>query len=647
MEAKAQIMEAEILRSYLEADAPKRVELFRSFISAVKSLAKADRVDDALMWAKRAVSLDLDYPSQLIVRKILQLRPPPGETALRIAVLGGPTTTQIVWLLENFLAAAGIEAHIWEGDYGIFRQAIILPDAKLDEFKPQIIFLAVTHRDFSELPASNIPASEAERFAQDEAAHWSSLWKQAHDRWGSQIIQNLPETALPWNSFGHFGSRVAASRERYLARVAVLLAENAPQFVAFHNLQTLASSLGAAQWFDMRFFHEAKMPCGPAALVSYAHSVASVVAAIRGKSRKVIVLDLDNTLWGGVVGDDGVGGIRVGQGTAEGESYLAFQSYAKSLSERGVLLAVCSKNEMSNAREPFEKLPDMILKLSDFSSFVANWNNKADNIRAIAAELNLGTDSFVFVDDNPAERAIVRCFLPEVAVPDMPADPADYVQAVARHRYFETVSLTAEDFQRAQFYSQDRARRELSTSHTDVRSFLRSLDMKARIAPVGALNLERSVQLINKSNQFNLTTRRITMAEMLRRSESRAWVTLTISLRDKLGDNGLISVILAEARGTDLVIDTWVMSCRVLQRGVEQVARNALVDAARAHGCSKIVGEFIPTAKNGLVRDHFAKLGFAHTGTGEADATSWSLDVSAATKSEDVLIDVELAIPAG
>ena len=337
----------------------------------------------------------------------------------------------------------------------------------------------------------------------------------------------------------------------------------------------------------------------------------------------MLVLDLDNTLWGGVVGDDGIGGIRMGQGSAEGESYLAFQKYAKALSQRGILLAVCSKNEEGNAREPFEKLPEMALKLEDFSSFVANWNNKADNLRAIAAELNLGLDAFVFVDDNAAERALVRQFLPQVAVPDMPADAADYVQALARHRYFEPAALTDEDLKRSEYYRQDRQRRQLATAHTDINAFLQSLEMEARVEPIGAANIERSTQLVNKSNQFNLTTRRYTLAEIKERAESPGWLTLTISLRDKMGDNGLISVLLAEQKGRDLVIDTWVMSCRVLQRGVEALAVEMLLKEARKRGCERVLGCYIPTAKNRMVAGHYAGLGFELSGGAEGSTTHW------------------------
>ncbi len=343
-----------------------------------------------------------------------------------------------------------------------------------------------------------------------------------------------------------------------------------------------------------------------------------------GKSKKVLVLDLDNTLWGGVVGDVGPGGIKLGQGSGEGEAFLAFQQYGKQLRERGIVLAVCSKNDDDKAREPFQQRPDMILKLDDISVFLANWQNKADNLRTIAERLELKLDSLVLVDDNPAERALVRRLVPEVAVPDMPEDPAGYIPALAAHRFFECVAFTREDAARGQYYAENARRRELSAQATDIDSFLASLGMVMRVEPVGALNIERVTQLLNKSNQFNLTTRRYTLAQVQEIVDNPAWRTLTFSLRDSLGDNGLIAIILAKKSGLALQIDSWVMSCRVLQRQVEQFCRNEIVELARRAGCSEIQGTYIPTAKNQMVAGHYAGLGFRQVGA-EGDTTFWSL----------------------
>ena len=617
------------LEAYVQADAPVRTTLFGAFLAQLRTLASQGEGARALAWVSRAISVDLDYSSHLMLHKILSRIPQAEKYKLKLAILGGPTTTHLCWLVCNFLRAQGIHVEIFEGEYGLFRQSVMLPDARLDAFRPDFVFFATNSRDLPELPSASMSPADFDLWVAEEAGKWGQLWQMAHERWGSQIIQNLFELP-PWGVYGHYVHRVRVSGERALQDLNQAWLADAPAYVVFHDPQMLALEAGARLWFDPRFYHEAKMPCGPECLPMYAHSVASLVLAAKGKSKKVLVLDLDNTLWGGVVGDDGVGGLRIGQGSAEGESFLAFQKYAKLLSRRGVLLAVCSKNDFNNAAEPFEKIPEMALKLADFSSFRANWNNKADNLRAIAEELNLGLDSFVFVDDNPAERALVRRFLPQVAVPDMPPDPADYVQALARHRYFETVALTEEDAKRSDFYRQNRQRRQMAETHADIESFLRSLDMQARVEPIGPTNIERSTQLINKSNQFNLTTRRCTLAEIKDKAESQDWATFTISLRDTLGDNGLISVILARQTGAELAIDTWVMSCRVLQRGVEQLAVEALIGEAQKRKCRRLTGCYVPTPKNQMVSNLYGSMGFTLEKTDENGTTHWARSIGQA-----------------
>ncbi|MBI3684534.1 MAG: HAD-IIIC family phosphatase [Acidobacteria bacterium] len=622
----SEAVETELLLSYQQSDAGSRAGLFPAFLSNLKSLSRGGEVEEAAAWARRAVSLDLDYSSLVSLKKLLAVgHSAQRKKAVRLAVLGGPTTIQLVELLRIFLEGAGVAADIYEAEYGLFRQEVLTPGSGLDRFQPQIVFVATSSRDVARFPDAAMSDGGVEQLAQDELADWLRLWEVVHSRWGASVIQNSFDIS-PWRVMGHFSLRHKASRESFLEQMNHRFAANAPPYVAFHDIGSLTLEYGAREWFDPRFYLEAKMPCGPQCLVPYAHSVASIVMAISGKSRKVLVLDLDNTLWGGVVGDVGVEGIQLGQGSGEGEAFLQFQQYAKSLRERGILLAVCSKNEDHFARQPFEQRPDMVLKLSDFSCFLANWRNKADNLREIAERLELGIDSFVFADDNPAERALVRRLVPEVAVPDMPPDPAGYVQAVARHRFFETVSWTKEDASRAQYYELNARRKEIAAEATDLDSFLASLDMKARVEPVNRLNIERVTQLVNKSNQFNLTTRRRTVAEVDAIGSNPDWITLTISLNDKLGDNGLISILFSRKEGNTHVIDTWVMSCRVLQRGVEQLALNELVARCRAHGCSELKGVYIPTERNGMVRELLSSLGFAAAGN-DGDTTLWTLSV--------------------
>jgi FkbH-like protein len=561
--------------------------------------------------------------SRFILRKEVR---PRSMRVLRLAILGGATTIQLRQLIEVFLAGEGIAADIYEGDYGLFRQEILTSGSQLDAFCPQFVFLATGARDVARYPAIDADLPTVENLAAAELADWAQLWETAHSRWNATLIQNNFETGLA-RVLGHYSLRHPAARTHYLGRLNRILAEQAPSFVVLHDVNGLAAEAGAANWFDPRFYHEFKMPCGADSLPTYAHSVVSLLRAALGRSKKVVVLDLDNTLWGGVVGDVGAGGIKLGPGSGEGEAFLAFQSYLKDLSSRGIVLAVCSKNDDAKAREPFERREDMLLKMPDIACFVANWENKADNLRKIAERLNVKLDSLVFVDDNPAERALVRRLLPEVAVPDMPDDPAGYLHALARHRYFETTSFTREDAARSRYYAADSRRQELAAGTSDLSSFLKSLGMRIKVEPIHDLNIERATQLVNKSNQFNLTTRRYTLAEIREIASDPEWHTLTFSLRDSLGDNGLISVILLRKQGDTMSVDTWVMSCRVLQRGVEQFTRNELVEFATKEGCGWIRGTYLPTGKNGLVANHYAELGFEPSGANDGQ-TFWRLAIA-------------------
>ena len=400
----------------------------------------------------------------------------------RLAVLGSFTTKQLVALIDLYLFAAGIDAEIYEADYGVFRQEILDPQSALYEFGPQIVFLATSWRDLVRQPKLNDDRDELARVVEAEQAEWHALWETLHARAGCQVIQN--NFVLPaLRSFANHELRQPGSLHRYLSATNQHLLDTPPPYVTIHDVDHLASLCGRWNWDDPRFVHQAKLPCSPEYLVDYAHSVASLVEAQLGLAKKCLVLDLDNTLWGGVIGDDGLGGIRLGQGDPEGEAFLAFQQYVKGLQRRGIILAVCSKNSDETAREVFEKHSEMVLRLQDISCFVANWDDKATNLRNIAATLNIGLNSLVFVDDNPAERAIVRRLVPEVAVPELPEDVTAYPRVLEQHRYFQVVSVGTEDFQRTEYYRSDSMRKSAQASAGDMRAYLRSLEMIARVGP--------------------------------------------------------------------------------------------------------------------------------------------------------------------
>jgi FkbH-like protein len=389
----------------------------------------------------------------------------------------------------------------------------------------------------------------------------------------------------------------------------------------------LANLVGLANWHDSRAWHASKLPFALSYTPLYADHVCRVLAASRGKARKCLVLDLDNTLWGGVIGDDGIEGIKLGQGSAIGEAHLELQAFALELRDRGIVLAVCSKNEEANALLPFSDHPEMILKKDHIAAFFANWNDKAGNLREIAAMLNIGTDALVFLDDNPAEREIIRRELPEVAVPEVDDDPANYLASIARAGYFEALTFSDEDRNRAQYYQANAARRSAQVSMTNMHDYLLSLEMVATLAPFDAVSRSRIAQLTNKSNQFNLTTRRYTEADIARFEAMPDRFTVQVRLSDKFGDNGIISVVMFDKLDDVWDCDTWLMSCRVLGRRVEEAALAHVAAAARREGARRLRGTYLPTKKNGLVERHFEKLGFVEVERLATGGSIWELDL--------------------
>jgi FkbH-like protein len=356
-----------------------------------------------------------------------------------------------------------------------------------------------------------------------------------------------------------------------------------------------------------------------------------VIASRRGRSAKCLVLDLDNTLWGGAIGDDGLEGIVLGQGTARGEGFLQFQHYAKALAQRGVILAVCSKNDEANAREAFEKHPEMVLRESDIAAFIANWDDKATNLRRIAAELNIGLESLVFVDDNPFERNIVRRELCEVKVPELPEDPSLFDVTISDAGYFEALEITSEDLSRGTSYQVSRTLRRGDVATSDLEGYLADLEMQLIWKRLDHNSLKRITQLINKTNQFNLTTRRYTEAEMAAIAENPDALGLYLRLVDRHADHGIIGVLIGQRRSDGaLEMDSWLMSCRVLGRGVERATLSILVDQARRRGDCAIIGRYRPTPKNGMVRDLYSRLGFNFVRVEGEEETIWTLDPATA-----------------
>ena len=374
----------------------------------------------------------------------------------------------------------------------------------------------------------------------------------------------------------------------------------------------LASRVGTYNWYSDSKYHWTKMPFNPIWNGVYCEQVVRKIAVAQGKGRKCLVLDLDNTLWGGVIGDDGLSGIKLGQNSPVGEAFLAGQRYYKMLANRGIILAVCSKNDMENGFLPFREHPDMILKESDIACFVANWQDKPSNLRHISESLNLGLDSFVFLDDNPAEREFVRRELPMVAVPEVPNyDSSLYPRILEAAGYFESTGFTKADLKRAADYRANSQRKEVESSSTDVGSYLAALEMQFKFEAFNQINEDRIIQLINRSNQFNLTTKRMTKAELTNLQARENVFGFTVRLSDKFSDSGLVVVIICEVPQNEVwVIDTWLMSCRVLGRRAEEGTLAQIIKRAKSQGIKTLKGHFIPTEKNRMVKDHYKKLGF-------------------------------------
>jgi FkbH-like protein len=560
---------------------------------------------------------------------LFQDAPPPGLATkpIRLAVLASSTVDHLLPALRVGALRRGLWLNIYIGHYGQYLQELMDPQSALYQYKPDTVLFALdAHHLVSGFDAGD-SATDAQQRLDNLCAMITRQWRLAREQLGCKVIQQT----LPRVFDGLFGNneiRLPGSHARIVDQLNNRLRELADtEHVDLLAIDAQAARDGLHAWYSPVLWHRAKQEIHPAAAPVYGDLFARLIAAQRGRSYKCLVLDLDNTLWGGVIGDDGMEGIVLGQGSALGEAFVAFQHYARSLSRRGIILAVCSKNDEANALEPFDRHPDMVLKRSDIACFVANWTDKATNIREIANRLNIGLDSLVFVDDNPFERQIVRRELPVVAVPELPEDPALYAASLADSGYFEGLHLTAEDLERTHQYQANIQRESLMSSTTDVEGYLRSLNMEAQWSRFDRVGQQRVVQLINKTNQFNLTTKRTDDATIVGLIADARALTLQIRLLDQFGDNGIIAIIIGqfETASTDLRIDTWLMSCRVLGRGVEQTTLNLIAAEAQRLGAHRLIGEYRPTAKNGMVREHYAKLGFAPLTELDGGVTRWEL----------------------
>lgn len=562
------------------------------------------------------------------------IEPGPEFTRIRLALLSSCTIDHLAPPIRVGGLRRQLLIDVCGGAFGQYRQELLDNSSALHAFSPQVVLLSLSPREaISGIPL-DASSEEAERAVARTVTELRQLWRHARETFKATVIQQSFVNVFD-PLFGQFDRFVSGSPARLVSRLNELVSAAAMEDgTLWLDIATASARDGLDAWFDVSRWLQGKIEIAPQSAPLYGELVARLIASQRGQSRKCLVLDLDNTLWGGVIGDDGIEGIRLGEGSGSGEAHLALQRYAKQLKERGIILAVCSKNDPAIAESAFREHPEMLLRRSDIAAFAANWHDKVDNLRGIAEQLNIGLDSLVFVDDNPAERARVRAALPMVAVPELPDDVAQYVRCLADAGYFETVSFTAEDRDRSEQYAANADRDALRDLSQSVGDFLGGLNMSVDFGCITAAHVQRVTQLLNKTNQFNTTTQRYTADEVAAFVGSADAIALQFRLVDRFGDNGLVSVMLMRRTSNDASIyeiENWVMSCRVFGRQLEHEAINIAVEALRARGVFTLRAAYLPTAKNGVIAELFDSLGFSRLADRAdlaAGASDWHLDLS-------------------
>lgn len=555
----------------------------------------------------------------------------------KIAVLGGSTVNDVVSALELFLLNFGIEPEFYLSEYNKYYEDAVFGSPELESFAPDIIYIHTTSRNITMLPESPSESPEQiEKRLEEQFTHFKEVWIKLMERFACPIIQNNFELPLCRQS-GSYDGWGYCGKSAFINRLNVLFSDYARRNNGFYinDINYLSACVGLEKWHDSESWFLYKYAMSTEVIPDLAYSIACIVKSVYGKNKKVIDLDLDNTLWGGVIGDDGQEGIEIGQETALGQSYSEFQSFVKGYKNYGVLLAVCSKNDEENALLGLNH-PESVLKSDDFVSIKANWESKDHNIEQTADELNLLPESFVFVDDNPAECAIVESQLPAVSVVNLTTvDEAMYT--LSRSGFFEVTSISSDDLKRNKMYAENAKRTAQQKSFANYEEYLLSLDMNAVIEDFKPVYLQRITQLTNKSNQFNLTTKRYTNKEIETICASQSHIRLYGRLTDKFGDNGIVSVIIGECRGNELHIDLWLMSCRVLKRDMELAMLDELVSICQSRKISRIIGYYYKTPKNNMVSELYGIFGFESVSKSENGDSVWSLDINKYKKKNKVI----------
>lgn len=560
----------------------------------------------------------------------------------KIAVLGGSTTNDIVSVMELFLLNFGIEPEFYQSEYNKFYEDAVFGSSELDDFNPDLIYIHTTSRNLTMLPEN--PAETPEQIQEkleNQFEYFKQVWISLAQKFACPIIQNNFELPLFRHS-GNYDGWGYSGTGTFINRLNVMFSDYARNNNGFfiNDINYLSSVIGLTKWHDSEAWFLYKYAVRMEVIPDLSYSVACIIKSLYGKNQKVIDLDLDNTLWGGIIGDDGQEGIEIGVETAVGQSFSEFQTFIKNYKNYGVLLAVCSKNDEENAISGLNH-PSGILKPDDFVSIKANWNSKDLNIEQSANEIGILTDSFVFIDDNPAECAIVNAQLPDVPTINL-TSVSDAMYKLSRGGFFEITSISKDDLKRNEMYSANAKRNAQQKSFANYKDYLLSLDMKAEITDFLPIYIQRITQLTNKSNQFNVTTKRYSESEMQEVAGNSNYIRLCGQLSDKFGDNGIVSVVIGRCENYTLHIDLWLMSCRVLKRNMEFAMLDELVKKCREHGITHIMGYYYKTPKNNMVSELFGLFGFERKSLNDNGDSVWCLEISSYINKNNVIKIKEL-----
>ena len=556
-----------------------------------------------------------------------------------IAILGGSTTNDIKLVLELFLLNYGIKPNFYESEYNKFWEDAMFENKELEEFKPDIIYICTSNKNIINFPSLSESKEEVNEKLNSEYIRFESMWQNLKNKYQCPIIQNNFDY-LSYRILGNKDVTDYRGKTNFITKLNLMFYDYAENNANFYilDINYLSSQYGLDKWQDPFYWYMYKYAMTVPAIPLLSFNLANIIKAIYGKNKKGLVLDLDNTLWGGIVGDDGVDNLIIGEETSEGQVYTDFQKYLKEISQMGILLNINSKNDLENALAGLNHI-DGILKPDDFIVIKANWEPKSNNMLAIASELNLGVDSLVFVDDNPAERAIVKDYINDVAVPEM-NEPYKYIQVIDHSGYFENINLSGDDVKKNKMYKDNIERNKMISSFKNYDDYLKSLNMKATIDKFEPIYMARIAQLTNKSNQFNLTTKRYTQNEIEDTANNAEYITLYGKLEDKFGDNGVVSVVIGKKTNEKLDIDLWIMSCRVLKRDMEFAMMDSLIKECIKHNIKEVYGYYYPTVKNGMVKDFYKIQGFTKISEDKDGNTVWKFVIND-YKNKNKFIDVE------